>query len=192
MVNVKEDNHYLYGHSINVTMLSLVFAHHIGLNVEEISELGLGLFLQDIGMKDVDPLIINKPTKLSNEEFTIIKKHSEIGFQMLQGTGQVSPESCMLALLHHENFDGSGYPHGLKENDISLYGRISRVVDVYSAIKSDRPHANARTSDAAFLIMKEQMKGLFDRDVLGDFIDFVKSAGVVNKSRIAELVKDRG
>jgi HD-GYP domain-containing protein (c-di-GMP phosphodiesterase class II) len=185
MGDVEGDDHYLYGHSINVTMLSLIFAHHIGLNVEEKSELGLGLFLQDIGMKDVDPLIINKPTKLNSEEYTIIKKHSEIGYQMLQETGQVSPESCMLALLHHENFDGSGYPYGLKENDISLYGRISRVVDVYSAITSDRPYANARTSDVACMIMKEKMKGLFDKDVLGDFIDFVKSDGLVNKSRVA-------
>ena len=185
MGNAKGDNHYLYGHSINVTMLSLIFAHHIGLNVEEISELGLGLFLQDIGMKDVDPLIINKTTKLNNEEYTMIKKHSEIGFHMLEETGQVSPESSMLALLHHENFDGSGYPHGLKENDISLYGRISRVVDVYSAITSDRPHASARTSDIACAIMKEKMKGMFDAEVLGDFINFVKSASVVNKPKTA-------
>ncbi len=120
MSKVKRDDHYLYGHSINVTLLSLIFAHHIGLNVEEISELGLGLLLQDIGMKDVDPLIINKPTKLNSEEYTIVKKHSEIGFHLLQETGRVSQESSMLALLHHENFDGSGYPHGLKDNDISL------------------------------------------------------------------------
>ncbi len=183
--NVRGDGHYLYGHSINVTMLSLIFANHIGLNVEEIGELGLGLFLQDIGMKDVDPLIINKPTKLNNEEYTIVKKHSEIGFHMLQETGRVSPESSMLALLHHENFDGSGYPHGLRKNDISLYGRISRVVDVYSAITSDRPYANARTSEAACVIMKESMKGLFDTEVLGDFIDFIKSTSVVKEQKFA-------
>ncbi len=189
--NVDGGDHYLYGHSINVTMLSLVFAYHIGLNIDEISKLGLGLFLQDIGMKDVDPLIINKPTKLSSDEYTIVKKHSEIGFQMLQESGQVSQESCMLALLHHENFDGSGYPYGLKENDIGLYGRISRVVDVYSAITSDRPYASARTSNDACMIMKEKMNGLFDKDVLGDFIDFIKSAGIINKSRIAGLAKNK-
>lgn len=189
--SVDGGDHYLYGHSINVTMLSLVFAYHIGLNIDEISKFGLGLFLQDIGMKDVDPLIINKPTKLSSDEYTIVKKHSEIGFQMLQESGQVSQESCMLALLHHENFDGSGYPYGLKENDISLYGRISRVVDVYSAITSDRPYASARTSNDACMIMKEKMNGLFDRDVLGDFIDFIKSAGIINKSRIAGLAKNK-
>jgi HD-GYP domain-containing protein (c-di-GMP phosphodiesterase class II) len=134
-------------------------------------------------MKNVDPLVINKPTKLNSEEYAIIKKHSEIGFQMLQEAGQVPPESCMLALQHHENFNGSGYPYGLKGNDISFYGRISRIVDVYSAITSDRPYAKASTSDAACVIMKEKMKGLFDSEVLGNFIDFLKSVKVVNKTR---------
>ena len=154
--NIKGNAHYLYGHSANVTMISLIFAHHMGLKIKKISEFGLGLFLQDIGMSNVDPLIINKPTKLNSEEYTIIRKHSEIGFHMLQETGQVPQESCMLALHHHENCNGSGYPYGLKKNDISFYGRISRIVDVYSAITSDRPYAKARTSDAACMIMKEK------------------------------------
>jgi HD-GYP domain-containing protein (c-di-GMP phosphodiesterase class II) len=181
--NIKGNDNYWYRHSVNVTMLSLIFAHHMGLNIKKTSEFGLGLFLQDIGMKNVDPLVINKPTKLNSEEYAIIKKHSEIGFQMLQEAGQVPPESCMLALQHHENFNGSGYPYGLKGNDISFYGRISRVVDVYSAITSDRPYAKASTSDVACAFMKEKMKGLFDSEVLGNFIDFLKSVKVVNKTR---------
>ena len=181
--DVKGNDNYCYRHSVNATMLCLIFAHHMGMNTKKIGELGLGLFLQDIGMRNVDPLIINKPTKLNSEEYTIIKKHSEIGFQMLQEAGQVPPESCMLALHHHENFNGSGYPYGLKENDISFYGRISRIVDVFSALTSNRPYAKARTSDAACVIMKEKMKGLFDSEVLGDFIDFLKSVRVVSKTR---------
>ncbi len=183
--NVKRSEHYLYGHSINVTMISLIFVYHIGLNIEEISKFGLGLFLQDIGMRNVDPLIINKPTKLNSEEYAIVKKHSEIGFQMLHETGQVPPETCMLALLHHENFNGSGYPYGLKGDDISIYGRISRIVDAYCAITSDRPYAKARTSDTACMMMKENMKGLFDTEVLDNFIGFLNSARVVNESKNA-------
>ncbi len=180
--NVKRSDHYLYGHSINVTVVSLVFAYHIGLSIDAMREFGLGLFLQDIGMRNVDPLIINKSAELNSEEYSIVKKHSEIGFQMLQETGLVPPESCTLALLHHENFNGSGYPYGLKEDKISLYGRISRVVDTYSAITSDRPYAKARTSDAACLVMKDKMKGLFDTEILDDFIDFLDSARVVNET----------
>ncbi len=182
LINAKSNDQYLYGHSINTTMISLIFAYHMGMNIEDLSEFGLGLLLQDIGMGNVDPSIFNKPDKLNNEEFTIIRKHAEIGFHMLQETGKVSSESCLLALLHHENYDGSGYPYGLKGNDINYYGRISRIVDVYNALTSDRPYASARTSDDACKIMEENMKGLFDSEILGNFIDFLKSVRVVNEA----------
>jgi HD-GYP domain-containing protein (c-di-GMP phosphodiesterase class II) len=182
LINAKSNDPYLYGHSINTTMISLSFAYHMGMNIEELSEFGLGLLLQDIGMGNVDPSIFNKPGKLNKEEFTIIRKHAEIGFHMLQETGKVSSESCLLALLHHENYDGSGYPYGLKGNDINYYGRVSHIVDVYNALTSDRPYARAKTSDDACKIMEEDMKGMFDFEILGNFTDFLKSVGVVTKT----------
>ncbi len=183
LINAKNNDQYLYGHSINITMTSLIFAYYMGMNIEELSEFGLGLLLQDIGMGNVDSSIYNKPDKLNNEEFTIIRKHAEIGFHMLQETGKISSESCLLALLHHENYNGSGYPYGLKGNDINYYGRVSRIVDVYNALTSDRPYARAKTSDDACKIMEEDMKGLFDFEILGNFIDFLKSVGVVTETR---------
>jgi HD-GYP domain-containing protein (c-di-GMP phosphodiesterase class II) len=173
---------YLHGHSIDVATISLIFAHYLEMNIEELSEFGLGVLLQDIGMRRVDPLILNKSTKLKSEEFDIIKKHTDIGYQILQETGQVSDETCLLALLHHENYDGSGYPHGLKKNNVSYYVRISRIVDVYAALTSDRPYASAVTSDEACMIMKENMKGKFDTEILDKFIDFIKPEKVVNKT----------
>lgn len=179
LMNAKSNDQYLYGHSINITMTSLIFAYHMGMNIEDLSELGQGLLLQDIGMGNVDPSIFNKPDKLNNEEFTIIRKHAEVGFHMLQETGKLSSESCLLALLHHENFDGSGYPYGLKGNDINYYGRISRIVDVYNALTSDRPYARAKASDEACNIMEEDMRGMFDSKILGSFTDFLKSVRAV-------------
>ncbi|MGR3301594.1 MAG: HD domain-containing phosphohydrolase, partial [Candidatus Scalindua sp.] len=182
LMNAKSNDQYLYGHSINITMTSLIFAYHMGMNIKDLSEFGLGLLLQDIGMGNVDPLIFNKPDKLNNEEFAIIRKHAEIGFHMLQETGKVSSESCLLALLHHENYNGSGYPYGLKGNDINYYGRISRIVDVYNAITSDRPYARAKTSDDACQIMEKDMKGMFDFEILGNFTDFLKSVRSVTET----------
>ena len=182
LMSAKSNDKYLYGHSINITMTSLIFAYHMGMNIEGLSEFGLGLLLQDIGMGNVDPSIFNKPDKLNNEEFTIIRKHAEIGFHMLQETGKVSSESCLLALLHHENYDGSGYPYGLKGNDINYYGRISRIVDVYNALTSDRPYASAKTSDDACQIMEKEMKGMFDFEILGNFTDFLKSVRSVTET----------
>ncbi|MGR3175255.1 MAG: HD domain-containing phosphohydrolase [Candidatus Scalindua sp.] len=182
LMNAKSNDQYLYGHSINITMISLLFAYHMGMNIEDLSEFGLGLLLQDIGMGNVDPSIFNKPDKLNNEEFTIIRKHAEIGFHMLQETGKISSESCLLALLHHENYNGSGYPYGLKGNDINYYGRISRIVDVYNAITSDRPYARAKTSDDACQIMGKDMQGMFDLEILGNFTDFLKSVRSVTET----------
>jgi HD-GYP domain-containing protein (c-di-GMP phosphodiesterase class II) len=179
LMNAKSNDQYLYGHSINITMTSLIFAYHMGMNIEDLSEFGLGLLLQDIGMGNVEPSIFNKPDKLNNEELTIIRKHAEIGFHILQETGKLSSESCLLALLHHENFDGSGYPYGLKGNDINYYGRISRIVDVYNALTSDRPYARAKASDDACKIMEEDMKGMFDSEILVNFTDFLKSVRAV-------------
>jgi len=180
LMNAKSNDQYLYGHSINITMTSLIFAYHMGMNIEDLSEFGQGLLLQDIGMGSVDPSIFNKPDKLNKEELNIIRKHSEVGFHMLQETGKLSSESCLLALLHHENFDGSGYPYGLKGNDINYYGRISRIVDVYNALTSDRPYARAKASGDACRIMEEDMEGMFDSEILGNFTDFLGSVRAVN------------
>ena len=83
--------------SIDVAIISLNFAHYLGMDIDELSEFGLGVLLQDIGMRQVDPLILNKSTKLNNKEFDIIKKHTDIGYEILQETGQVSDETCLLA-----------------------------------------------------------------------------------------------
>jgi HD-GYP domain-containing protein (c-di-GMP phosphodiesterase class II) len=184
LINVKKHEQYLYGHSIDVAIISLIFAQHLGMNIEELSEFGLGVLLQDIGMRQVEPSILNNPTKLNKNEFDIIKKHTDIGYQILQETGQVSDETCLLALLHHENYNGSGYPYGLKRDNISNYVKISRIVDVYAALTSDRPYASAVTYDEACTIMKENMKGLFDTELLDNFIDFLKSEKIVTDKKV--------
>jgi HD-GYP domain-containing protein (c-di-GMP phosphodiesterase class II) len=175
--NVKRDGHS-YERSTNVTVLGLIFARYLGLGIEKLNKLGLGLFLQDIGMFKIDPSVVNKSTKLSEDEFKAVKKHSEIGFQMLHDTDKVADESCLPALLHHENYDGSGYPYGLKGNNIDYDGRISRVIDVFSALTSNRPYASANSPDKVCGIMKGNMKGAFDPDMLESFIDLLGSAQI--------------
>ncbi|MBT6225311.1 MAG: GAF domain-containing protein [Candidatus Scalindua sp.] len=181
LIYAKKHDQYLCGHSIDITLSGLAFANHLGMNIEELNEFGLGLFLQDIGMQKVDPLIFNKPTKLNNDELDVIKKHSEIGFHILQASGKVSAESCLLALLHHENYNGSGYPYGLNEKDINYYGRISRIVDVFNALTTDRPYANAMTTYEACETMKENMNGVFDPKIFNKFVGFLKSFAVIKK-----------
>ncbi len=176
---IKRDE-YACERSTNVTVLGLVFASHQGLGIGELNKLGLGLFLQDVGMRKIDPIIVDKSTKLSKEEFKAVKKHSEIGFQMLHDTDKVVNESCLPALLHHENYDGSGYPYGLKGNKIDYYGRLSRVIDVFCALTSDRPYASTNSPDKACGIMRDNMKGAFDPEILDSFIYLLRSAQITN------------
>ncbi len=176
---LRQDGHsYEHLRFVNVTTLGLIFAHHLGINIDELNKFGLGMFLQDIGMRKIDPLIINKPARLSKEEFVIVKKHPELGFQVLMDTGKLTTDSNILALLHHENFDGSGYPNGLKGNDIDYFGKISRVIDVYDALTCNKPYASANSPDKACMIMKDNMKGVFDSDILDSFIDFLGSVRI--------------
>ncbi|ODS32468.1 MAG: response regulatory protein [Candidatus Scalindua rubra] len=103
---------------------------------------------------------------------------------MLQETGNISNESCLPALLHHENYNGSGYPYGLKGDGINYYGRISRIVDVYDALTSRRPYANVFSSDEACTVMKEKMNGVFDSEILDNFVDYLKSVQVANETSL--------
>ena len=162
----------------NVTVLGLIFAHHLGLDIGELNKLGLGLFFQDVGMCKIDPLIVGKSTELGKEEFEDVKKHPEMGFQMLHDTDRIAKESCLPALLHHENYDGSGYPYGLKGNNINHYGRVSRIIDVFSALTSDRPYASTNSPDKACGIMKDHMKGTFDPDMLDSFTGLLRSTQI--------------
>jgi HD-GYP domain-containing protein (c-di-GMP phosphodiesterase class II) len=187
---IKRDG-YSCERSANVTVLGLIFACHQGLGIGELNKLGLGLFLQDIGMRKIDPLIVDKSTKLSQEEFTTVKKHSEIGFQMLHDTDKVVNESCLPALLHHENYDGSGYPYGLKGNNIDYYGRLSRVIDVFSALTSNRPYASTNSPDKACGIMRVNMKGAFDPDILDSFIYLLRSAKITTGTTSLKASKFR-
>ncbi len=184
-----------HGHSCeritNVTVLGLIFAYNQGLDVGELNKLGMGLFLQDIGMRKIDSLVVDKSTKLSQEEFQAVKKHSEIGFQMLHDTDRVVNESCLPALLHHENYDGSGYPYGLKGNKIDYFGRLSRVIDVFSALTSNRPYACINSPDKACGIMRDNMKGAFDPDILDSFIYLLRSAKITTGTTTLKASKFR-
>lgn len=175
LIKARKYNGFSYKRSANVSLLGLIFAHHLDFSIDDLKKLGLGLFLQDIGMRKVTPSIINKPEKLSKDEFTLVKSHTEIASEALQHTGEVSMDSYLPVILHHENYDGSGYPNGLRGNDIALSGRISRIIDVYDALTTNRPYAGIYTPEKACTIMKDEMKGVFDTEILYEFIDYLQS-----------------
>jgi len=133
-------------------------------------ELGAAFFLHDLGKVKVDAAIINKPAVLTDEEMDKMRKHPEYGYEILVNTNQLTEECRTIVLHHHERNDGSGYPSGLKGEDIHLYGRICSLADVYDALNSDRPYRNGLGPFAALKLMKEEMLSHFQKDLFEKFV----------------------
>lgn len=140
IVDLKIFDDYTFYHSVNVAVLSIVLGVALKLNKEELYELGLAALLHDIGKVFISKDILLKPGKLTDEEFDEIKTHSDKGYTYLREKFQIPLKSYMGVLEHHERFDGSGYPSGKKGREISLFGRIISIADVYDALTSDRPY----------------------------------------------------
>ena len=154
IIDLRTYDDYTYGHCLNVTVLSVVLGTALKLNKNTIYQLALGALVHDIGKMFIEKKILNKPSRLTFEEFEAIKKHSELGYTYLAEKLDIPEESTLAALQHHEQRNGNGYPNGLEGDDIHLFGRIISVADVYDALTADRPYRKAMLpSDAIEYIM---------------------------------------
>lgn len=135
-------------HGIRVANTCKKFAEYVGLQKKQISNLYAAALLHDIGKALVDQNILNKPGKLSSEEFEQVKRHSEYSYIEILKTGYPK-EVALIALYHHENFDGTGYPLGLKGEDIPIESRILKIADVFDALTADRPYRSKLTVNEA-------------------------------------------
>ncbi len=143
LINISIYDDYTMNHSLNVMMLSTVIARDKNFNMKEIKKLALGCIFHDIGKTFIPIEIINKPDKLTDEEFEIVKSHSEKGYEFLKNYTNLPLTSINIALCHHEREDGSGYPRGLKGKEIHLFSKIASICDVFDALTSDRPYRRA-------------------------------------------------
>src|SRR3989339_2175533 len=131
MMGIISYDYYTYTHSVNVSVLGLLFAKYLGIYGGEMHVFGTGLLLHDVGKTQIDPAIINKKERLNDEEFARIKMHVELGADILKQTGNVDSTSFFPIMQHHEKYNGKGYPNGLKGDAIHKYGKISGIIDVY-------------------------------------------------------------
>lgn len=134
---------YTYQHSVQVGMLSYYIANWVGLSGEQSTKAGNAGFLHDIGKCKIAPEILNKPSKLTNEEYEEVKRHTNYGYEIIKNSTS-DEEIALGALHHHERINGTGYPLGLKGDDISLFGRIIAIADIYSAMISTRIYQKER------------------------------------------------
>ncbi len=146
---IKQADNYTFQHCVSVCALMVSFSHALGEDPTSVQEAGLGGLLHDVGKMKIPNEILNKPGRLTEEEFTIMKSHAAISRELLQGTPGISETVIRIASEHHEKMEGCGYPLGLNGAQISKPGRMAAIVDVYDALTSNRVyHKGMEPSDA--------------------------------------------
>lgn len=170
MMDLKVFDDYTYYHSVNVFILSIVIGVSLGLSRSRLYDLGMGAILHDIGKVFVPKEILEKNGRLTEEEFVIMKTHSEKGWAYLREHWDISYESTLAVLTHHEKFDGTGYPFQIPNEKIPLYGRIIAVCDVYDALTSDRPYRKAMSPSEAMEYIMGGSGTYFDPNVVQVFV----------------------
>ena len=187
LARLKTSDEYTYMHSVAVCALMIALARQLGLPERQVREAGEAGLLHDIGKMAIPDAILNKPGKLTDGEFDTMRSHPEKGAQMLLDCGQISALVLDVCLHHHEKYDGSGYPHRLSGEQISLFARMGAVCDVYDAITSDRPYKKGWDPAESIRKMAE-WKGHFDPQV---FQAFVKSVGIYPVGALVRLESGR-
>jgi putative nucleotidyltransferase with HDIG domain len=188
LARLKTADDYTYMHSVAVCAMMVALAKQLGLNEAQVRSAGLAGLLHDLG-KAVMPIeVLNKPGKLTDEEFTVIKSHPVEGHKMLLGGVNIDPIVLDVCLHHHEKTDGSGYPSGLKGPEISLFAKMGAVCDVYDAITSNRPYKAGWDPAESLRKMAEWANGHFDPQV---FQAFVKSMGIYPVGSLVQLSSGR-
>lgn len=160
------------GHSRRVVNLAAQIAQKLGMDEEDIVHLKRGALLHDIGKMSIPDGILFKPGVLSDEEWEIMRGHPLKAVELLEEI-QILKPALDIPHYHHERWDGSGYPHGLEGEEIPLPARVFAVVDVWDALRSDRPYRDAWSDEKALAHIKEKSGQLFDPRVVGAFLEVV-------------------
>lgn len=180
---MKYHDFYTYHHSLRVAALSEHFARVLHLSKEEqqlVKTMGL---VHDIGKLKIPLSIIQKNTKLTDEEFQIIQNHTTYGVELLKNSGlSINPAILEGVLYHHENVDGTGYTKGMKDNEIPYYARLLRIVDSFDAMITRRPYRGPLNIKTALSILTEEEGVMFDPKLTTMFCQSVQKRkfGLIN------------
>ena len=173
LTRLKHQDEYTAEHSVNASLLAISLGHHLDLAPYELENLGICGLMHDIGKMKVPDEILNKPGRLTAEEFEEMARHTTYARQMLMGRSDIYPGAVDVAWTHHERLDGSGYPRGIDSTKLSLFTRIVSVVDAYDAMTSDRVYKAGMSSLEAMKILNKNAGTQFDPEVVKKFIAMI-------------------
>ena len=188
LARLKSADDYTYMHSVAVCALMTALAHQLELDATATREAAMAGLLHDLGKALTPPEILNKPGKLTDEEFAVMKQHPVDGHRLLLEKGAVGEIPLDVCRHHHEKMDGSGYPDRLPGDRISLFAKMGAVCDVYDAITSNRPYKPGWDPAESIRRMAEWSRGHFDETV---FQAFVKSIGIYPVGSLVRLESGR-
>ncbi|MCD8552372.1 MAG: HD-GYP domain-containing protein [Seleniivibrio sp.] len=174
ITKLKQYDNYTFHHSINVSIFAASLATHLGMSKKEIEIAANSGLIHDIGKMLVPESILNKPGKLSEEEYKVMKTHVIRGYEYAKKCGTPAEELKMI-IEHHERHDGSGYPYGLKDEQISIFGKIGAVVDIYDAMTSDRVYHKGIAATSALKLMFQWTDKHINKSI---FEFFIKNVGI--------------
>ncbi len=187
LARLKTQDDYSYMHSVAVCALMVALGRELGFDEQQCRSAGTAGLLHDVG-KALMPLdILNKPGKLTDQEFDVMRSHPARGYELLQEARGADPAAMDVCLHHHERFDGGGYPHKLPNDQLNQLVRMSSICDVYDAITSNRPYKMG-WDPAESIGQMASWKGQFDPVI---FATFVKSVGIYPTGSLVRLRSDR-
>ena len=173
LTDLRTFDDYTYAHSVNVAVYSCVIGLGLKLGTEDLNNLVMASLLHDFGKMSIDEKIVNKPGVLTSEEYSIMKSHVVKSYEMIKNKVGISAQIKQAVLYHHENEDGSGYPHGVEGSELSLYTKILHVADVYDALTSKRPYKQPYSPYEASEYLMGACDMMFDREVVLAFLRYV-------------------
>jgi HD-GYP domain-containing protein (c-di-GMP phosphodiesterase class II) len=189
VINIRKKDEYLLEHSVSVSVLMTIFARFLKIDKKIIQLLSVGAFLHDVGKINIPDSILNKPGKLTDAEFTVMKSHVNHSIKIIESTPGISELSLEVAALHHEKLDGTGYPFNIPKEKISSYGRMIAICDIFDALTANRCYKDGYSHLKSFSILRSlaQKKHLDQR--LVDL--FIKCMGVYPVGSLVELSSNK-
>lgn len=190
---IRSADEYTYAHSINVSLLSMLIGKWLRLDYESVRMLTQAGLLHDMGKSKVLPDILNKPGVLTREEFEEIKRHPIYGYRLVEASPDIDEDVKKAILTHHEREDGSGYPIGLKGDQLNIYAKIIAVADIYDAMTSNRAYREKESPFNVFEMMEKSTFGILDSKIVNTFLNNIAAYYIGDMVRlssgdIAEIV----